>query len=114
MINGVQMHREIGTAVSGIRMQPTMCDRPTLVFLPSAISVVTRRLKRTLQGAGFRWRKEQGRSVWWITSSSGFTTRLSYHRAIGWLVVSESPYDGPVIDELLKYLWRQYVDRFTA
>lgn len=91
-----------------------MCDRPIEVQLPTAISAVTRRLKRTLQGAGFRWSKEQGKSVWWITSSSGFTTRLSYHKAIGWLVISESPYDGPVVDELLKYLWRAYVDRFAA
>lgn len=91
-----------------------MRDRPTTVFLPGAVSAVTRRLKRTLQGAGFRWRKAPKQSVWWVKSSSGFTTRVSFHRAIGWLVISESPYDGPVIDELLKYLWRQYVDRFTA
>ena len=79
-----------------------------------AISLVTRRLKRSLKEAGFRWRKQAKKSVWWIKSSSGFTTRLSYHREFGWLVISESPYDGQVIEKLVNYLWRAYVDRFAA
>jgi len=79
-----------------------------------AISAVTRRLKRSLKGAGFRWRKQPKQSVWWIKSCSGITTRLSYHKEFGWLVVSESPYDGQVVEKLVNYLWRAYVDRFAA
>jgi hypothetical protein len=79
-----------------------------------AISCVTRRLKRSLREAGFRWRKAPKKSVWWIKSCSGFTTRLSYHKEFGWLVISESPYDGQVIEKLVNYLWRAYVDRFAA
>lgn len=92
----------------------TQTKLPAGFAVGCAISCVTRRLKRSLKGAGFRWRKQAKKSVWWIKSSSGFTTRLSYHAEVGWIVTSESPYDGQVIEKLVNYLWRAYVDRFAA
>jgi hypothetical protein len=89
-------------------------DRPIDTSLAVAISLVTRTLKSALHGNGYRWRKEARKSVWWITSYTGLSTRLSYHAAIGWLVVSESPYDGPAIHSLVQSLWRTHADRITT
>ena len=101
-------------AVCGLSLTMNRNKLPADFHTPCAISCVTRRLKRSLKGAGFRWRKQPKQSVWWIKSCSGFTTRLSYHKEFGWLVVSESPYDGQVVEKLVNYLWRAYVDRFAA
>ena len=91
----------------------TMRDRPIDTSLAVAISLVTRSLRAAMKPAGYRWSKQPKRSIWWITSSSGYATRLSYHAAIGWLVVSESPHHGVVIDSLVQTFWRKYSARLT-
>lgn len=88
-------------------------DRPIDTSLAVAVSGVAHILTHALEIAGFRCRKQRNQLIWWITSSTGLTTRLSYHAAIGWVVISESPHCGPALYEVVQSMWRTHNDRVT-